>query len=343
MSIKYAALSFDLTIGVDKAFRILPMGGFASNDGRPSPGMQWVLNDGAAARIVNYWQSVAELMVIDYEHQTQKSAENGKPAPAAGWVVHIESRADGIYIVPKWTIEASGYIDREEYKYISPVFSYDSKTGEILMLFMAGLTNTPGLSGLTELKPEMLKSFLTSQEENKVDKDLLKSLGLPENATQDQVNAAVTQLNTQLSTADASVATLTAEKASVGAELATLKAADKGVTAVAALQTQVVALQAELNGSKVKSLVDEGMADGRILPAMKDWAESLGRSDVAQLQAFLKNAPKIAALQSQQSAGMTHGSGTTDASGLTADELAVCHSTGVSPKDFAAAKKEFAD
>ena len=90
MSIKYAALSFDLTIGVDKAFRILPMGGFASNDGRPSPGMQWVLNDGAAARIVNYWQSVAELMVIDYEHQTQKSAENGKPAPAAGWVVHIE-------------------------------------------------------------------------------------------------------------------------------------------------------------------------------------------------------------------------------------------------------------
>lgn len=355
----YAALSVELVFegvdGVDiknHAVRLLPMGGFAPNDGRPLPCLQWVLSEATASRIVQYWSVVPEEMVIDYDHQTQKAETNGQPAPAAGWVKALEVRADGIYATIDWTDTARAYIKDRQYRYISPVFSFDKKTGEVLMLHMAGLVNTPGLTGLTELNPALLNKRVFNFKENgesQLDKELLKSLGLAEDADAPQAVAAVAVLQGELSTAKAlsvsvtaELATLTAEKASVGAELATLKAADKGVTAVAALQTQVVALQAELNGSKVKSLVDEGMADGRILPAMKDWAESLGRSDVAQLQAFLKNAPKIAALQSQQSAGMTHGSGTTDASGLTADELAVCHSTGVSPKDFAAAKKEFA-
>jgi phage I-like protein len=369
MTVKYAALAFDLTLGADKAIRLLPMGGFASNDGRPAPGMQWVLNDGGAARIVNFWNSVPEQMVIDYEHQTQKADFNGLPAPAAGWSINLEVRADGVYGLIDWTDKARAHITAREYRYISPVFSYDSKTGEVLMLHMAALTNTPGLTGLTELNPAMLKRFLSNAEnvdavmlkqflnhsqveENDVDKELLKLLGLDETAKPEMAVQAVAALQTILKTANeakdaavAQVAALKAEKEAATTELATLKAAQgngSDVVAMAALQTQVVSLQAQLNANEVAALVAEGLADGRILESSRAWAEDLGKKDVAQLKGFLAVAPKIAALQGQQSAGMPHGSGATDASGLTADELAVCSSVGMTPAAFAAAKKELA-
>ncbi len=347
MTVKYAALAFDLSLAADKAVRLLPLGGFAAVDGRPAPDLQWTLSEGAALRIVNYWNQVPEQMVIDYEHQTQKAEFNGQPAPAAGWSISHELRDDGIYVVPKWTETAAGYIGRSEYKYISPVFSYSSTTGEVLMLYMAGLTNTPGLSGLTELKPEMLKRFLNNEDED-VDKELLKLLGLGEAAKPEEVKAALTALQANLTAANkdkddalAQVATSTAEKETAVTELATLKAAQgegSSVTVVAALQTQLATLQAQLNDSEVATLVKDGLDDGRILPSTKAWAEDLGKKDVAMLKSFLATAPKVAALTGQQSAGMTHAGAGEE--GLTADELAVCKSTGVAPKDFAALKKE---
>jgi phage I-like protein len=38
-----------------------------------------------------------------------------------------------------------------EYRYISPVFSFNAETGHVERLMALGLTNTPGLSGLTDL------------------------------------------------------------------------------------------------------------------------------------------------------------------------------------------------
>jgi phage I-like protein len=354
MTVKYAALAFDLTLGMDKAVRLLPMWGFASNDGRPAPNMQWVLNEGGAARIVNYWNAVPEQMVIDYEHQTQKADFNGLPAPAAGWAITLEARTDGVYALIDWTDKAKAHIEAREYRYISPVFSYDSKTGEVLQLHMAALTNSPGLTGLTELNPAMLKQFLNHSqvEENDVKKELLALLAMAITATDSEVVGAVAMLQTDLKTANdakdaavAQVATLTTEKETAATELATLKKAQgtgSDVVAMAALQTQVVSLQAQLNANEVAALVAEGLADGRILESSRAWAEDLGKKDVAQLKGFLAVAPKIAALQGQQSAGMPHGSGATDASGLTADELAVCSSVGMTPAAFAAAKKELA-
>lgn len=353
MTVKYAALAFDLTLGVDKAVRLLPMWGFASNDGRPA-NMQWVLNEGGAARIVSNWNAVPEQMVIDYEHQTQKADLNGLPAPAAGWAVKLEARTDGVYALVDWTDKARAHIEAREYRYISPVFSYDGKTGEVLQLHMAALTNSPGLTGLTELNPAMLKQFLNHSqiEGNDVDKELLKLLGLGDGAKPEQVKAALTTLHGNLKAANdakdaalAQVATLTALTETAATELATLKSVQgtgSDVVAMAALQTQLVSLQTQLNTNEVAALVTEGLADGRILESTRAWAQDLGRKDVAQLKSFLAAAPKIAALQGQQSAGMPHGSGATDASGLTADELAVCKSTGMSPADFAETKKTMA-
>ena len=103
------------------------------------------------------------------------------------------------------------------------------------------------------------------------------------------------------------------------------------------LATDLAALTAKTRDREVAELVDSGLADGRLLPAQKDWAIDLGRSNVAALTKYLETAQPIAALTGTQTRGKQPDA-TVGSHGLTAAELAVCTSTGVSPEDFAKAK-----
>jgi phage I-like protein len=87
--------------------------------------------------------------VVDYEHQTLLAAQNGHPAPAAGWFSKLEWRESGLFAIDvEWTERATQMIEGGEYKYISPVFAYDKKTGKVLRLLHAALTNNPALDGM---------------------------------------------------------------------------------------------------------------------------------------------------------------------------------------------------
>lgn len=92
-------------------------------------------------------------ILIDYEHQSTLAEKNGKPAPAAGWFGDMEWReGQGMFAVNvRWTAAAAAMIGRGEYRFISPVFRFDSRTGEVLDIVSVGLTNQPGLSGLADL------------------------------------------------------------------------------------------------------------------------------------------------------------------------------------------------
>lgn len=99
----------------------------------------------AAAQAIDY--------VIDFEHQTLNTVQNGKPAPAAGWFHKLEWRdGDGLYVTDaRWTDTAAKMLTAHEYRYISPVFQYNSKSGAVEKLMSAALTNNPALNGLTDL------------------------------------------------------------------------------------------------------------------------------------------------------------------------------------------------
>ena len=346
-NIKIAVLSINLAgLAAGEPIRFLPMGNFMPNDGRDLPCGQWNLSATTAVRIAEHWNNRPEQMPIDYEHQTQKAEVNGKPAPAAGWAVtgSFEVRADGVFALPSYTKRGKQYIDEEEYKYLSPVFTYDERTGEVLMLHMAALTNTPGLTGLTDLNPATLKCFLNQsfEKESDVNEELLKLLGLGDGATEEEVSAAVAALQAKLQAADEKVATLQADLESRTTEIATLKSstangqAGAGAEAIAALQAQVVTLTAQVNGGEVDKLVEQGLSDGRLSAATESWARELGKNDLAQLTAFLDKQPKVDALLRQQTGGMSQTA--SGEHGLTADELAVCSAMGMSPKDFVVAK-----
>lgn len=350
----FACLSIDAITSLDKAVRILPMGRFAPNDGRSLSVSEWVLTEARAHEIANYWRNKPEQLCIDYHHQTQWASQNGKPAPAAGWSdgQSIEVRSDGMYLTIEWTEAARAAIKAKEFKYLSPTFAYDSETGEVLMLLMAGLTNTPGLTGLTELDPAMLSQFLikpTETKGNDVDEKTLKLLGLGKDAKPEEIDAAVAKLHQEKTEADAKVATLTAEVDTQKAAVATLQAqqvstggdasADKA--AIAALTAQVATLTQTQNAREVNDLVTAALADGRLMPVTEKWARELGAKDLAQLQAFLDAQPKIAALTGTQTGGAAPNV-PEGAEGLTAEDLAVCSQMGFDPVEFAKTKSSMA-
>lgn len=145
----FAALS--LQIASKSSFRILPAGKFKAIDGRPSAG-SWLLTAEAGMQLVQAAESSSIDYCIDYEHQSMRTEKNGLPAPAAGWFKRLEWREDGLYTVDaRWTAKARAMIESGEYRFISPVFSFDKKTLEVNKLFNLALTNNPALPMLTDL------------------------------------------------------------------------------------------------------------------------------------------------------------------------------------------------
>lgn len=82
---------------------------------------------------------------IDYDHATDFAAPSGGRAPAAGWMTELQNRDGAIWAHVEWTDKGREAVSSKEYRYISPVFAYDDKTGEVLSLLRAGLTNNPNL------------------------------------------------------------------------------------------------------------------------------------------------------------------------------------------------------
>ena len=133
--------------------QLFPMGAFAARDGRPGTlkGVKvkaWRLDAENAAALIARWRARETPLVVDYEHQTIHAPDNGKPAPAAGWIESLEAGQDGLYATVKWTDTARAFIRADEYRYISPVFSFDPETGAVLEVKSAALTNYPALDGM---------------------------------------------------------------------------------------------------------------------------------------------------------------------------------------------------
>jgi len=156
-----ATLSFRVEAN-QKKVQLLPTGAFRARDGRPGGVSSWRIDWAIAQRVVERFQAFRNPRVIDYEHQTLNSAENGQPAPAAGWFNRLEwVEGVGLFAVDViWTERATAMIRANEYRYISPVFRFDKKTGEVLEIINAALTNSPALDGMLELAAARSESHL---------------------------------------------------------------------------------------------------------------------------------------------------------------------------------------
>lgn len=316
-------------------FRLLPAGVFRSSDGsgRPEGIDGWRTDADIAARLVAAAKARASDYVIDYEHQTLKAADNGLPAPAAGWFRELEWRDDGLYAVGvRWTERAAAMVAAGEYRYISPVFAV-AEDGAVLQIAHAGLVNFPGLDGLTDLSALSATLFPPTTQEFLPMKALLIALGLSESATE----------------ADA-LAALSAIRASHTTELTALKGAAPDpskyvpVSTLTALRgeldasrSELVALKSAARVAEVDGVVSQALSDGKLTPALEPWARDLGKSDLEALKSYLASAP-VGIKPGETQTGGKPGSGTATGAAATADELAVCKALGIKPDDFVAAR-----
>lgn len=359
-----AALAVNLTeASAPVEFRLLPAGSFRAQDGSGRPAevaAGWLLDDAQAARLVALAANRATDYAIDYEHQSLRAATNGQPAPAAGWFKQLEWRPStssgqgGLYAVEvRWTERAAALIAAGEYRYISPVFSYNPQTGVVTGLGPAALTNNPALDGLTDLAA--LSSLVTSTENTMNLEELLERirylLNLPALATVEDVAAelqkavdiiksgaaAETVAASALGVAGAIVA-LTGQIAALTGQIAALKAAAPDpalyvpVAVMQSLQAEVAALRAEKLEGEVAGIVGAALTAGRLMPAQEAWARELGKSNMALLKQYAEGAPPVAALSGTQTGGKSPVG--TAAGILSESAQAVCSVMGISPEEF---------
>jgi phage I-like protein len=312
--ITLAACSTDLGGAVPTEIQLTPAGLFKAKDGRPVGLSGWILTNENAQTVVQLANSQADAFVIDYEHQTLYAKQNGQPAYAAGWFSQLEYREGlGLFATQvEWTDSAALAIQNKEYRYISPVLSFEPKTGVITKIHMAALTNNPALDSMKDLCALAADYFQQPTEALSVDLDeLLERLrylfNLPTLATVEEVKAQMDKLRTIMdatpteTAAASSIITILEAKTMPESKTETVDLSTHvPVAAVHELQKELAALNTKINQNAVDDLVKVGLSDGRITPALSDWAKGLSHE---ALSAFLDKAIPIAALSGTQTGG----------------------------------------
>lgn len=336
-----AALTFDLASGQGE-FQLLPDGAFRAGDGsgRPAEVDAWHIDADIARALLARLAAKPKDLLIDYEHQTLLKEKNGLPAPAAGWQspANIVYRPGaGIFAVnPRWTERAASLIAADEYRYISPVISYDTATGAVLDIRMVALTNDPGITDMAQVALTALSAthdFSTEEKPlmNDTLKKLLAQLGLAETTSEAEALGAVAALSAKAT----EVAGLTEKVAALSAQ-APDPAKFVPIATMQALQTEVSALTASVNADKVDKIVESALSAGKLLPAQKEWAIDLGKANLAALTAYVEKTPANPALVAMQTADGTPAGARQQTAALTATDEKVMAQLGVSKEDYLA-------
>lgn len=373
---RLAVLDAQLTPQGDGWYQLLPVGPFKARDGRPFDvaSGHWQLDGQIAAALIARAKALGQDILIDYDHQTLKTDQNGQPAPAAGWYNsdEIEWReGQGLFIKPRWTERAAALVAAKEYRFLSAVFPYDAQ-GRPLELRMTAITNDPGVVGMQALaalsalpasslmstQPGQLAiSSHVAQQEKSMNEHLialLGKLGIQPGAdgqfTAEQGTAALAALDTlQASAASAPElgAALTAERTSLAALKATISTGQGGQIDLAkyvpvetynALVTEVATLSAKVETTDAATLIKEARTQGKVVAAEEEYLTAYAaQKGVAALKALLEPRPAIAALAASQTTQVTLPEKKGEAV-LSADDKYAADQLGISYEEFAKAK-----
>ncbi|HEC90323.1 MAG TPA: hypothetical protein ENI55_01515 [Alphaproteobacteria bacterium] len=336
-----AVCAGEIPAAAPEEIQLLPLGEIRARDGR-----KWRLTDAASvvrASLPTQPNGGIDL-VIDYNHQTDLVDKTGHAAPAAGWIKKLMVRADGIWAAVEWTAKAKEHLRNREYRYISPTFLFDKKTGVITRILRAALTNSPALQ---------LKA-LASQKNEETMEDFIKALaallGLAEDADREKALAAVKNLVEQSAASGETLLavckTLDLDEDAGGGDIAKALDSAKALAAKTgngeidttkyvavekfdALAKDFAGLEADRAAEKATAAVDQAVKDGKVTPHLKDWALDYASRDLAGFADYIAGAPVVTS-SGRVISGVPKGGG----SGLDEDEKAVCAALGLSEEDF---------
>lgn len=298
---------------VPKEIKILPMGKVKSRKG------DFIVDAESAVQIQEHFKGRGIDLVVDYEHQTLKDVQ----APAAGWIKDIYPEEDSIVAKVQWTERAKEYLKNKEYRYLSPVVMVKKSDNHAAYIHSVALTNTPAIDGMFALVNSLETGDMAEdleEEKREMDlKKLIKMLGLPEDATEAQAEAALAAAGKALKEAeknggekekdakdgdakDGEAAKEPAPAANpVVLSLLGLGKDAKTEDVAAAIMSlkvsggndEILALREELKESNAEAMAEEALKAGKITAAQKEWAKSYALSDKEGFKAFVEKAPAV--------------------------------------------------
>jgi Mu-like prophage I protein len=225
---------------------------------------------------------------INYSHETDE---------AAGWVKSAEARSDGLWLLVEWTKAAAEKIRNKEFRYFSSEFAdewEDPATGTKHkdVILGGGLTNRPFIKNLVPVNLSEL--YDKEGKENEPMKELLKALGLAEDASDEDATAALNKLLADAKEEGKKLAEppppKTDEPALDDKTKEIIRLAEESPV-VKELVDQVAELKAERRLSEVKSLVEGWGVNSRGKYALPEaitpkLSEAMVAMPIEQRQAF---------------------------------------------------------
>jgi phage I-like protein len=292
----------------------------------------------AMAATIEAFRALGRDLVIDYEHQTL----TGEEAPAAGWIVALEARDDGLWARVRWTDRGAGYVARREYRYLSPVVMVRRGDKRMIAIHSVALTNDPAIVGM---RPIVNKG--SNREADMDGTKLREVLGLEADAKDDEMLALVKRLKDQRDGLASALALKDGQDAlQVVRDLVEFKrsllealalkpmaTAAEARGAVLALKNpsgvvsaaEFAALKERLDRREAEDLVQAALKAGKITPAHRDWALGYALKDRAGFEAFIEKAPVVVPQGSTTGSGRLPGRET----GLDETEAFVCRQLGL--------------
>jgi phage I-like protein len=266
--------------------------------------------------------------VVDYEHATLSGSE----APAAGWISRLRQESDGLWGLIKWNANAREKIEKDEYRYLSPVFIWshqDNRSGKEMGCYLhsVALTNSPFLDGqkpvhLTQYIPAQPGETQTPEEVRtmEITEKLQKELGLAKDSKPEEIVEKVVALKVEAAKApEVKVETKTEkildpeviQALGMDAKTADTKAVVEKITALTAkpdemqklvtgLSEETRALKAVIEAREQKDIeaeVDMLIKDGKILPAQKETALSMAKLNIEMFRKHYATACKMVVLE----------------------------------------------
>ena len=225
-------------------------------------------NDGRAFRITDPVRLAASInagkmpVLVDYDHRSYFEPYDGGDSLAAGWCSAVEARAGGIWAQIDWTPLAAQRIRDREFRFISPEFSVDREAGEVVALAAISLVNRPAFA----------MTALARSNPNQGDDDMraiATALGLPEDADEAAILAAIGTRNTELAASRTPPADRFMPRADYDAVLARATSAE----------TELASIRTAQRSAEVEAVIAAAVSAGKIAPASKPHYVALAETD----------------------------------------------------------------
>lgn len=280
----YAVIELEAGAEPPKEFRL-----FKAGENRTSKGV-FIFSARSQQMVMEKFATEGAEKVIDYNHASNYPAymvpDPATAGRAAGWH-RIEVRNGGeLWAVGvTWTPAAAAGLKAREWRYCSPTVGFE-EDGEIVEYRNCAITNSPATYDAPPLMASQHQPPNDTKEKHLMTREqLIAFLGLSANATEADIQAALTKQKEQAAqTAQFSALAGTTDPSEA---LGKLRAATTDAAKVAELNAQLAQQAAAQKEAALNALIARGEAEGKITPATRDVMLNIGKTDIKQLEAFL--------------------------------------------------------